>query len=150
MLCILKESCSLPDTILQMRFLRNKLLITSLLMSLVSLIGAYIILETRCFRNSCSSDLLRSILRPLFWFFAPFTILLIPFFFFSTAIYSAWLKYVALWYLPVLLLVTLSTPVYSSNIFAYDRSQVALFGVILLGIITIPFVWWEYKRLQTK
>lgn len=129
-----------------MEYLRKKYLITSLLVSLVSLIGVYIILETRCFGNSCSSDLIRSTLRPLFWFFAPFTVLLILFFFFSDIVYRNWLKFIASWYLPLLFVVTISNPVYSSNIFSYDRSQIVLFGVVLLGIITVPYVFYIKRK----
>jgi hypothetical protein len=51
----------------------------------------------------------------------------------------------------LLLVVILSTPVYSGNILALDRAQIAFGGVVVLALITIPYVGWHlWRRNHTR
>jgi hypothetical protein len=70
------------------------------------------------------------------------------FLFFPEAIFKSWLKRIAWWYSLGLFLVTASTPVLSSNVLSLDRSQIVFGGMILLVIITVPFIYVTHRRLK--
>lgn len=68
------------------------------------------------------------------------------FLFFPQRIFTAWLKRIAWWYVLVLFLVTITTPVFSSNILSLDRGQIVFGGMIGLLSITVPYVVLMHKK----
>ncbi len=68
------------------------------------------------------------------------------FLFFPATLFMSWLKKIASWYLPVLFIVTVTTPVNSGHIMSVDRSQVVFAGMIILGIITLVYVGLDFYR----
>jgi len=70
----------------------------------------------------------------------------ITFLFIPPTIFHTWLRHIAWWYLPLLLFAILSTPIYSGNVLSFDRSQIAFGGVVLLALITLPYVGWRVWR----
>lgn len=72
------------------------------------------------------------------------------FFIFPEELFKQWLRKIAWWYMLVLLVVTASTPVLSSNILSLDRSQVVFGGMFLLFVITALFVFATRKGTDAK
>jgi hypothetical protein len=102
------------------------------------------------FNNSLSLEIIIGYLKPIAVFGFAGLFFSIIFFFFPEAIFKSWVRQVAWWYLLILLLITLNTPVYSSNIMSVDRSQVVFGGVLLLAIITIPYILVKRKSLNSS
>lgn len=120
--------------------LKKKYLGISFFCCLLLGIISYVYFINRCFGETCGSDLIRGTLMPVFWLSTALTPLIFIFFFFHESIFKSWLKHVAWWYGLGLFFVTITTPVYSSNILSLDRSQVVFGGVVLLALITVPYI----------
>lgn len=115
--------------------------------SALTLICSYLLFKTKCFGSSCDSELLRGSIFPLFWLGVISVPISLFFLFFQEAIFKLWFKRIAWWYFLILFILTASTPIYSSNILAIGRSQLVLGGMIILALITIPFVLVMKKRM---
>lgn len=72
------------------------------------------------------------------------------FLFFPESIFKSWFRHIAWWYGLGLFFVTITTPVYSSSILALDRSQVVFGGVILLVLITVPYIVFKLRTLKVQ
>lgn len=132
-----------------MDFLKNKkstLICFGASFAVLSL--SYISFINRCFSTSCEPEFRDGLLKPIFWLTLPLTILLFFFLFFPEAVFRSWFKRIAWWYLLGLIIITLSTPVYSSHILSVDRTAIVFSGVVLLAIITIPYIFWIRRKIK--
>jgi len=114
--------------------------------SLLIWIASYLLFYTKCLGVTCGSDLLRGIIFPVFWLAGPMSGIVLLFLFIPSAIFHTWLRHIAWWYLPLLFFAILSTPIYSGNVLSFDRSQIAFGGVVLLAVITLPYLGWRMWR----
>lgn len=115
--------------------------------SLSLLVVAYILFKFRCFAGSCGLNLLEGVIVPSFWGTLVLSLLLAFFFFFPEAVFKSWLKRIAWWYAIIILFATLSISPHASSILSAERSQVVLFLMIILAVITIPFAFIMRKRV---
>lgn len=129
---------------------KNKNLFFSLAVTLSSLVLSYVLFRTKCFGNECGSTFIRGMLMPIFWFSTLFLPILSFFLFFSSEIYRRWLKQIAWWYLLLMLIAVLNTSIYSGSVLAMNRSEVVLWWVGFLTVITIPYVFITRRRLRDK
>ncbi|MCA9358872.1 hypothetical protein KC926_01550 [Candidatus Kaiserbacteria bacterium] len=118
----------------------KKYAFTSLFISALVLAISYTFFKTKCFSSSCGTELLDGWVVPSFWLGLLLVFITSFFLFFPERIFKKWLKKIAWWYAIVLFLLVATTPVHSSNILSLDRSQVVLWGMVILAIITVPFV----------
>jgi hypothetical protein len=117
----------------------NSLSIISYLLYMNFVVGNY----------NVSYEFTQGIVKPIILFIFIFTIYLFFFVIFTDNLFKRWFRYIAWWYFILMFWWSFSTPIHT-GIITFDRNQVVMFSMIVLSIITIPFVWWEYKRLQTK
>ncbi|MEZ4195043.1 MAG: hypothetical protein R3B53_01430 [Candidatus Paceibacterota bacterium] len=99
------------------------------------------------FNDVMSLEIIIGFLKPLVAVIFCLLFVFVFFLFFPEAIFKMWFKRIAWWYFSILFILTISTPIYSSNILALGRSQLVLGGMILLALITIPFVFIMKKRM---
>jgi hypothetical protein len=130
--------------------LKKKFVTGSFTLSVLICLTVYFVFETKCFGVHCGSDLIRGILLPSFWFFVGLSGVLSIFLFFQEQIFKSWLRHIAWWYILLLTYFVLATPVYSSNIMQIDRGPLALYGMMLLGIISVLYVWFIRWKGITK
>lgn len=114
-------------------------LVTALLVSVTMVV--YVVFETKCFGDSCGSETIRGLIKPFIWFGITASFISAFFLFFSQALFLNWLKRIASWYLPVLLILAATTPVFSSNVLSVSRSQLVFTGMVLLGITAIVYAF---------
>lgn len=114
---------------------------------LIITISVYVLFLTKCFGNSCGSDNIRGFIKPTFWFAVLASVISLFFLFFPQVIFTSFLKHVASWYLPILLLLTANTSIYSSHIMSVDRSVVVLYGMVLLGLIAVAYAFVMRKKV---
>lgn len=109
--------------------------------------GLYIFTTFFC-TGSCYVGLETMYLRPLFFG----TLSLIPtlafLLFFSTEIFVSWMKHVAWWVLLVAIYFVAEVNPYSSGILSIDRSQVALFWMAVLFVITVIYALIMNRKLK--
>jgi len=120
----------------------------AIFINLLILIVPYILFKFKCFSQSCGTEFLDGLIVPILWLGLISTPVMGLFLFFPEAIFKSWLKRIAWWYSLGLFLVTASTPVLSSNVLSLDRSQIVFGGMILLVIITVPFIYVTHRRLK--
>lgn len=121
--------------------LRKKasIIITIFLVTLTVVV--YVVFKTKCFGSGCDPDMREGLIVPFFWFGLPASIISAFFLFFSQAMFVSWLKRVASWYLPVLLLLAAATPLHSGHIMSVDRSAVVFVGMVVLGLISVVYAF---------
>lgn len=105
----------------------------------------YTLFSTQCF-SQCTLNTREGLIVPAFWLSLMSLPISFFFLFFPQRIFTAWLKRIAWWYVLVLFLVTITTPVFSSNILSLDRGQIVFGGMIGLLSITVPYVVLMHKK----
>lgn len=106
----------------------------------------YVTFKTKCFGGGCNQEIREGFIVPFFWFGILASAMSSFFLLFPETVFKSWLKKIASWYVPGLLVITATTPVFSSHIMSVDRSQVVFIGMVLLAIITVPFALIARKR----
>lgn len=124
----------------------NKYVFVAFLVNLAIFAMLFTVFKTQCFGHNCGSELLRGLIVPLFWFEFMLTLIISMFFFFPEKVFKDWLNKIAWWYGIGLFLIVVNTPVFSSNILFTNRSETVFWGMILLGLITIPFIYFETRK----
>lgn len=127
-------------------FLNKKVTLSSTLLALIIAIGTFVIFTTHCFGAGCDTNTIRGFIKPVLWFGIPASVISIFFLFFPQALFMTWLKKIASWYLPILFILTVTTPVNSGHVMSVDRSQVVFAGMIILALITLVFVGFKFYR----
>ncbi|MBY0309634.1 hypothetical protein K2Q16_00585 [Patescibacteria group bacterium] len=119
-------------------FRKKKYTLVSLVFSAL-LLSLYLLLMTSL-NSRLTLELIIGVVKPLGVASVGGIVFALLFLFFHESIFKSWLKHVAWWYGLGLFFVTITTPVYSSNILSLDRSQVVFGGVVLLALITVPYI----------
>jgi len=120
----------------------------NLILFLTALIGAfagYYFFSVQCF-DDCSSNVIRGLLKPLFFGGIPTAVslaILIPF---SEKIFTWWLTRIAWWYCLVSIALISSIDVYAAGLFAVSRGQAALILFSVLICITIATILYRRNR----
>lgn len=120
----------------------------ALLISLAITFGYFVTMME--FSDVFSLKTILGTLKPLGAFGMLAAVISSSFLFFSDAVFKSWLKRIASWYVPGLLVITAATPVFSSHIMSVDRSQVVFMGMLLLILITVPFVFIARKKTSEQ
>jgi hypothetical protein len=125
---------------------KKKLVIKGVLLCLFICAFLYVTFKTKCFIGECNPEIREGLIVPFFWFFLGLSGVLSIFLFLQEQIFKSWLKHIAWWYILLLTYFVLATPVYSSNIMHMDRGPLASYGMILLGMISIPYSWYMRRK----
>ena len=126
-------------------YLTKKTSIITFIISLAISLGYFFIMLTN--NQSFSIEIIIGVIKPVAVAGIAMTIIAFFFLFFPESIFKSWLKKIAWWYGLGLFLITANTSIYSSNILSLDRSQIVFGGMILLAIITVPFVVVAKRKL---
>lgn len=129
-----------------LNFIKSKKLIVVTFLTAAASISSYFFLMIN-FNSEMSLEMIVGLLKPMTAFMLCILVLSVLFFFFPESLFKLWLKRIAWWYFIVLFLITASTPIYSSNIFHLGRAETVLNLMILLAVITIPFIFVMRKRV---
>jgi len=124
----------------------KKINVAAIAICAISALFLLLSFETKCFGIGCDPVLRDGLIVPFFWLLSFLAVFLAFFLFFMANIFHTWLRHIAWWYLPLLLFAILGTPIYSGNVLSFDRSQIAFGGVVLLALITLPYVGWRMWR----
>lgn len=123
----------------------KKSVLSALVFSTLVSLSSYLIFSAGCDTNNCIY-VREGFVVPAFWFGISASVISIFFLFFPAALFMSWLKRIASWYLPILFIITVTTPVNSGHIMSVDRSQVVFAGMVILGLITLVFVGFDFYR----
>lgn len=126
-------------------FLKEKIIhIITLFTSLVFVALYFLIMLNS--GKGLSLELIIGFLKPGIVFALAAFLFAVFFLFFPTALFMNWLRKVTSWFLPILFILTVTTPVNSGHIMSVDRSQVVFAGMVILGLITLVFVGFDFYR----
>src|SRR6056297_1103775 len=106
---------------------------------LLALLMTYII-HSFAFENQ-NLELIIGFINPIALICLSLFFIVMPFFLVSEKIFVYWLKRIASWYLPILLVLAFSSPALSGNIMAIERNVVILYGMVLLFLLTLVFIF---------
>ncbi|MCA9357561.1 hypothetical protein H6784_02560 [Candidatus Nomurabacteria bacterium] len=118
----------------------------TLILSLLTLAG-YLFLML-CVDHGFGVETIVGVVKPIGAFALVMVLFSFIFLFFPEVIFKLWLKRIAWWYGLGLLIITANTPVLSSNVLAVDRSQIVFGGMVILAVITLPFIVIMRRRLK--
>jgi|SRR6056297_1115199 len=126
-------------------FLKDRLRVANTLgLCLLILVAYYYVMTTETFEFPL--EIIVGLFKPM----AALTISAIPiliiFLFFKDKLFTQWLKRIASWYLPILLVLAFSSPALSGNIMAIERNVVILYGMVLLFLLTLVFIFVTRKK----
>ncbi len=130
----------------------NKLLLKIIPGTIIFVGFVYSYWKFGCYENGCDVVTIVGILDPVLVFGIGLLIIQLYLLFFSTEILVKWLKYIVSWYIPVLLLIVSSVPVFSGNILHISRTKTVFGAMVLLFLITVIYtlVLWRKGKKSVK
>ena len=111
---------------------------------LVFIYNDYICKSEWCYRNEVT------IFEPAFFSIIGLLPTIILLLFFNRMVFLTWLKHIAWWFPLVVIYFVSGTNPYSSGILSIDRTQVALFWMAILFIITLVYALVMNRKLKNS
>ena len=117
----------------------------ALLLTLGTVGISYLMFSQKCF-GECEMWTISSTIKPLFFGGIAISASLVLLLFFPSTIFKRWLRYIAGWYVPLSILLVLSTPRSGGGMLMPDQGIFAVQLMSILFVITAVYAVVQYWR----